>query len=932
MKKILLLLFFISGACALIYEILWTRFLTLILGNTSFSINTVVASFMAGLAIGSWVIGQKIKKIRNPLFYYALAEMGIGLYAVISPFLLRLLNQFILYLSQELQASSATIKSAQVVMCFLTLLLPTALMGSTFPLLIHFFSQHQNSVKKSISNLYFLNTLGGTVGCFLLSFFLIGTIGLSRSLYLTAVTNLIIGFIAIILQNQSRSKIDFPSIDEKEIFSDQRNRLSPTSENFLLVITFISGFVCIAYELIWTRSLSTFVVGSSIYAFATVLTTYLLGIAIGSFIFSKAFRNPNQTIKWLAVLQTAIGLSSIASLIWIITLREHHYFNGVVSISDSLDFKTLGKLFFVPLTILSVPTILMGICFPLNADLYCRHQNIAGNKIGTFYAINTLGTVAGSLLMGFVFFHFLGTSISSLLLSSLSISVGALIFAKHFSGKIRILGTSFCIVILIMTWGTLKGNFVQRMITKNFYGDPIERSIEGSTAIVWGSNSSDRSESDSRQIDINGQGISAVRSVDQRYMKMMSHLPILLHQNPQDALVICFGTGTTLGATTLYTQLKSVDCVDISPEVVELGDYFKKWNQNVIERLKSESHPKINIIVEDGRSYLLKATKSYDVITLEPPPPTNSGIVNLYTKEFYQICAHALDDQGYIAQWIPLVGQRMEMCQMEIKTFLTVFPNSTLWLPTPINAVIIGQKGNTPPDIKKTLASISDTAVKEDLHQIGIDDIDDLFATYFMGKEKLRAFSDSASILEDNNPELEYFMHLTQSEKDSSKQELILLESFFKQREPPENIVSLNPDYKNSSKNNVLKMLQDMQQVDWIDAYSFKSNQPPPSQQLEFYLKLYSEKPQNIWFQRRLKIADDNIEYYTSILDKTADKQQKISLEATIFAKSFMRERNYKDAQKVIERALQNDQSNHRLWQLYSLITTAINQKEINPQ
>lgn len=654
-------MFMASGAAALIYQVIWARWLGFVFGNTTTSISVILASFMLGLALGSFVVSRKLHLIRSPMLVYAYLELAIGIFALCFPIFSLLVDTGY---SQFVGSDSSAIwnLSVRTFLAFLILIVPTTFMGATLPLLTDFFRRSRrvgNSWK--VGMLYAANTIGAALGTILASFILIELIGIRSTTLVAAGFNMLVALVALRL---ARSE-NLP----EESFTGRKATAtsSPTAMCALLVLA-LSGGIAMASEILWTRVLEV-LVGNSTYAFATILAVYLVGIAIGSWLMSMFVTRIKSLIILLAGTQIGMGLWTISAIVFFTQLAE--YFNqldqSAISTVQVLLFYGLAACLLLPLSILS------GAVFPIATKiLQPVESNATGELIGKAYAWNTIGALVGSLIAGFVIAATLDyfQSIYLLVLFYGLTSLGVIFVALRENRSIPayLLGA---ITITFCMW------VIPRSIEDGRFSDRIQKLTNGQVRVAFHepglqaitSALKITGEKLSRMLLVNGTGMT-LKVTD---TKMMSHIPMLLHSKPEQTLVVCFGMGTTYRSAISHGY--EVTVVELVQEVV---DAFPFFHENAPEILRYE---KGNIIINDGRNYLKTTSRSFDVITLDPPPPIDGrGITNLLSVEFFELAKQRLNPGGLMAHWVPLPGSNagvndMPTFNMLVDTFRSVFPH-----------------------------------------------------------------------------------------------------------------------------------------------------------------------------------------------------------------------------------------------------------------
>ena len=400
------ILFVVSGALGLVYQIVWFKYLSFFLGNTTYAQTIVLATFMGGLAIGSAWWGRKVDSTSQPLRLYTYLELGVGIYCLMYPKFLALLEHVFISIvvSAQLPSDGFVVLLLKLLISLCSLLLPTILMGGTLPVLVRFISRGLDESGRNIAVLYFLNSLGAVVGTILAGFFLIRLLGLSATIYTAAVLNLGVGGVALALTFLATvPEIDAPNeIEEPAIHFPRKEVL------IAMLVAGISGLAAMIYEVTWVRLLIP-ILGSSTYSFSLMLVAFISGITIGSYIVSFLVRRLKNLSALLAWCQVGIVLSMIATVPFY--MRVPYEFWKVASLlthSEATYTIFLAIQFFLCFVLMIVPTIFLGMSLPIAARITSRSMEVLGTSVGSIFAINTLGTVLGSLAAGFVLIPLVG--------------------------------------------------------------------------------------------------------------------------------------------------------------------------------------------------------------------------------------------------------------------------------------------------------------------------------------------------------------------------------------------------------------------------------------------------------------------------------------------------------------------------------------------
>ena len=660
-------LFFASGISGLVYEIVWLRMLSRIMGVTIYATSTVLAAFMAGLALGSFLFGRLADRRTDLLRLYALLEMFIGCTALCIPLVLTLsLSLYrsihhVLPVTGDGLAVSALIRAP---ISFLALIIPTTLMGGTLPILTAYLAKKENLFGKNFSLLYGLNTLGAVLGVVISGFITLGLFGERATVLLGVAINFLVAFGASLLYRidcpaTSRAIPAVPTTTHERPVSPYPGRI----RSFILVAFAASGFTALAYEIIWTRELILWL-KTSIYAFAGMLSVFLVGTALGSLVMNRVVDRLKQPLVWFGAFECAIALVSCINL-FVFSHLGHGGFGSEVS------FAGLGTAVFSTVMLVLPLTLLFGMIFPVAGICYVKTIRDAGTSVGWLYSSNTIGSLLGSLFAGFWLVPALGSTHTVLTLALVNVGLGALLLWLEPEGRAaRRLAWVAAPIVMLIGYAAVSGRdpFFET-IQKRIYGmgsSPKDCTIffhkEGVEGTVTSFTTGQR-----RGLWINGVGMTVLGTET----KLIAHLPLLFTEDPRECLIICFGMGTTFRSASLYPELR-VTAVELVPEVLQTFRFYHSDADQVVNR------PNVTTTVADGRNYVLLSAKKYDVIAVDPAPPIfSAGTVNLYTREFLSLCREHLTPNGVMCLWVP--GRTKQEIMSFLKTFHAVFPNASVW-------------------------------------------------------------------------------------------------------------------------------------------------------------------------------------------------------------------------------------------------------------
>ena len=419
---IALLCFFLSGAAGLIYEVVWTRMLTQIFGNTTYAIATVLAAFMAGLAIGSYFFGRIADRGKNDFLLYGILEAGVGIYGLVVPWFFEAGRRIYIPLFHLNDAYPFVFNLLLFFLSFLLLVIPTLLMGATLPLLSRFFVKSFTDLGRRVGDLYATNTLGAVLGCALSGYYLIPSFGMRTTVYIAAALNLAIAVVIFIVDLLRDKEASAPAPVENPQGAETAPGAAPSNLGWVLLLSMcLSGMAALIYENAWTRVL-TLVIGSSIYSFTTMLVTFLVGLALGGFLYARLMGEREVRMATFGVIELLVGLTALATIplfekLPLIFLRLLHGFGDSFHLFLSIQVA-------VSAMVMLVPTLLLGMTFPLVARLFTQSLYRVGSSVGTSYAANTLGAILGAFAGGFILIPQIGVQNSILFAVIVNLLIG----------------------------------------------------------------------------------------------------------------------------------------------------------------------------------------------------------------------------------------------------------------------------------------------------------------------------------------------------------------------------------------------------------------------------------------------------------------------------------------------------------------------------
>ena len=750
-RRIVLVLFFLSGATGLVYEVVWMRMLTLVFGATAFATSAILAGFFAGLALGSLIFGRVADRSRNPLVLYAWLEAGVALFAVLMPLLFAGVTEVYVAVARNLGLGFYPMSLVRLFLAFLVLLLPTTLMGGTLPVIVKSLVRREDRLGLGVAHLYSVNTFGAVVGTLGAGFFLILFLGVRETAYLAGAVNLVIAGVAYALSRSAEMEPVAAAAPTPEPEERPWEDLSPALARLALWAVGFSGLCALALEVLWTRSLVYFL-DNSTHAFTTMLTAFLLGIALGSAIVARVVDRRIRLLAAFGLVEVLIGVFALLAIpILTTTTPVLEGMEGVRPDSPMLLWKWTGLRFLTSLTVMLVPTVLMGMTVPLVAKIYTRHLSRLGTSLGRVYSLNTLGGVIGSVLAGFVLIPVLGVhdGIVAVALFSGLIGAALLLAEPALAGRLGAKAAVVAGVVVVLggaSWFT-RGDMVLASYKERVDGADVifYREGIGSTVKVFWDNQGEK------LISIDGFPVAGTTSGMLDAQQSLGNLPLLLTGVPRPRVnLVGFGAGGASWEVLQY-DVERVDCVELVPGVIEAAQYLTDVNHGVLDE------PRYNLIMGDGRNYHLVTDETYDVISIDATSPKMAGNGALYSLEFYRLVRDRLTAEGMAVQWLPFHLLSDAEMRMTARTFMEVFPHTTVWLsPLRHHGLLVGTRERLRIDFGALGEKLQRSGVRSQLEQMAVLDPYDFLGWFVMGEERLAEYVEGARINTDDHPYLEF--------------------------------------------------------------------------------------------------------------------------------------------------------------------------------
>jgi spermidine synthase len=712
----------LSGFSALVYQLIWVRLLGLVFGVSSFAVATVVAVFLLGVGLGSWLFGRWSERTRDPLRAYLFVELGI---AALSLLCFVVIQELPLYRTVYEQAYNHLdfygMSLVRLLLSMLVLLPPVVLIGGTLPLVSKYFLTVPTAFGSGFSKVYYLNTFGAFAGALLTGFVLVRYLGVFVTLLIAVAGNLAVAGLIAAGRTETTAATTPP-------------REERSQHTYMLGVLFLTGFISLGYEMLWARILSTYGLSTS-QAFSLIVAGFLLGFSAGSLVVSRVIdRRPDLEGLFSTVcILTALGGAAVLFLF-------QRFEAATALLERSLSVDALMASLVLSFTVSFVPAVFMGILFPLGLRIYAQDIDRIGAKAGNILLANTAGCVLGSLLAGFVLIPFAGMWNTTLVLVNLSLLVALVMLLRRAVPNLQrwaFLLVAFAATNLLVFSDSKTFHKEMRGLEVIYYAEGLTGTVTALEAPGY------------RGLFVDGQNVSGTDPVLLADSKMLAHLPLLLHEDPQAALTVGYGTGTTSGSMLLHDV--AVHAAEIEEKILEAAPLFSSVNRD------SYADPRLAVVLDDARSYIDLTDARFDAIATDVTNLKYKRNPYLYTREYFRIMRDALTADGIAAAWLPVGGISFEDLRTLIATFDQVFPHTTVWFFTPFPThfvILLGTPAETGVDLEGLERRMQKVAT--DLASIHVDNVYQLGSMLLLGERDVDALVAGARLHTDDRPILEF--------------------------------------------------------------------------------------------------------------------------------------------------------------------------------
>ncbi len=745
--------FLLSGFAALLYQTAWLRQFSLVFGTSELAVATVLAAYMGGLALGAAVAGRFVDRISRPILVYALLEAGIALSALAVPLLLSGAGDlYAAILGDYASPPDAALIGQPIfylIVAFLVLALPTGFMGATLPLLIRHVVRNDSDVGPRVALLYAINTGGAVLGTVVAAFILLPTLGLSGTVWVGVIVNgLVFAIAATLSKNVPVTEVSGVRSDSTQAVGFFRSCFSPlfhpgsgTRKRFtrvfhlqpawILPLMLASGAVAFTYEVLWTRML-THVIGGSIYAFATMLATFLTGIALGGGLIGKfAIRRDTAAITF-AVTQVAIAVLSVAVFSWIGPLIPS-------------ELTTVRVVIYAMLVMLPA-TIFIGATFPLAVRVLVADETDAGVNTARIYSWNTFGAIVGAIAAGF--FLIPGLGFEGTIKLAVLINLGLALWAASFVARWKPAFAGAIAAGFVVALFGYSPSRPQAVVSNSGY---LLADLEDAREIFYAVGRSATVMLEEHggyyfvrtnglpEASIAAKGSPPVKDPE----KWLTALAVTARPEARDMLVIGFGGGVALEG--IPASVERVDVIELEPAVIDANRALAGMRN--VDPLVD---PRLNIVINDARNALRLSSTRYDIIVSQPSHPWTAGASHLFTREFVAEAKNHLLRDGIFVQWMNSEFVDASLLRTLAATLRAEFDYVRLYQPVPQMLMFHASDGALNTEI--SLARTGQPLVTDIMHfsRLGINSVEDVIAALVMDEQGVDEFSRDAPISTDD--------------------------------------------------------------------------------------------------------------------------------------------------------------------------------------
>ena len=734
MRSTLALIFFLSGASALIFESLWFRLVGLSLGNSVWSASLVLAAFMGGLALGNGLVARLHRRVSHPVRLYAALEFAIGVGGIAVVLVLPQLPNVLGPALGSLVDMPAWLNAVRLTVAFGILVIPAVAMGATLPVLAQALSRQNPNFGANIGWLYGWNTLGAMLAAFSTELLLVPAFGILNSGLFALVFNLTAALIAL-RYSQTHETVPMPGPSRPDV-----PRVIGVSSRRYIAVAFLSGALMLALEVVWFRFLLLTLDGTSL-IFAVMLAVVLAGIAVGGLAAAQLFQRDERAYRWLR------HVTAASAAFVVLTYWGYDLFSVYRDLQDTKIVVFIGLATFLMFPV----AFLSGVAFTMvNRAIKDDFESSARTTgIATFF--NTIGAMFGSLVAGFILLPMFGMESSFFLIAAIYCLVAFVVPLYEQTSRLTMLWGRGAVAVavaclVLFPFGLMQKTHFGAQLAW-LPGHTLIDAREGLVETVRYYRRDLFEQPKYYRLVTNGHSMSATSTASRRYMKLYVYLPLAIKADIHDALLISFGVGSTAKALTDSRGLHNIDIVDISEDILEMSKIVYPGDENPLQ------DERVRVHVEDGRFFLNSTSKRYDLITSEPPPPMIAGVVNLYSEEYFTLIRERLNPGGYASYWLPAVQLKPINTLAIIKAFCNAFEDCSLWSGAGLEWMLLGSNdASRHSDMQQFSAQWRDPQVGQELVALGLESPAQLGSLFMADSTRLKELTANVAPVADNFP------------------------------------------------------------------------------------------------------------------------------------------------------------------------------------
>jgi spermidine synthase len=721
-------LFLASGFSSLIYQVVWTRLLVLVFGSTTLATSTVLAVFMGGLALGSFVAGKLADRVRRPLVWYGVLEGTIGIWALAAPLLFQSALPLYRFVWQEAHPTFLLASLVRFGVASAILLVPTACMGATLPLLSKFVATSLQMVGVRVGTLYAVNTAGAVGGALWSGLILLPEIGMRATTMVAAGINFVL-FLLVLAMAPGAEKLR--QEEAQRAAESEAPAETPGVIRLIVVVFAASGAVSMVYEVAWTRAL-LMIIGSSTYAFTIMLSTFLIGIFAGSLLCARLIDRTRQPLPWFAITEMLVFLCAFLALFQF-NLLPWWNLQINAALPGNPDAAMLAR-FLLAGTILLPLSSCLGATFPIAVKACTRQIAGVGRTVGTLYAANTLGAIVGAFAAGFALIPLIGIEKTICAAALTNFLLGTALFVPVSTVRTRVKILSILSCLALIGWIVLRPGIWDRTILsfaqperRKLVSEPLEfKSFDDfakalhqrGRVVFWRDGSSSNvavweSATKAHHSLVTNGHIDGSDGGDMPVQVLLAGFPLMLKPEAKDVAVVGWGTGVTAGTTTRF-PVESITVIELEPAVVQTSRFFHHVNH------APENDRRVTVEYNDARNYLLATDKKFDVLISEPSNPWQAGVCNLFTGEYFKICRACLKPGGIFSLWLQVNEVAPDNMRSVLGALSSAFPYQLAMAATPSNLVVLASDTPLTIDADELDKRLANKLIASELARVGV--------------------------------------------------------------------------------------------------------------------------------------------------------------------------------------------------------------------